>query len=109
MKPTDQNVKAVEFITETAASLDDDGTWKAISKTTERAQTLDGEWREEFVESMCIDDSLTKAIETATKAILSFIIENVYSAGFTGLIEYYDFIKKDSDKTQDKKKKPNDS
>lgn len=84
-------VKKVVFSTVTSSERLDDGTWKAITVTTERHEMDDGTVKEEKVDAMCIDDDIARAVSTSSRSALSFILENVYKNGFEGLIDYHEF------------------
>jgi len=104
---TELNFKTVVFSTVTSGERQEDGTWKAVTTTKESYTLLDDTVVEEKVDAMSIDDELSRAVDTATRSTLSFIIENVYKAGFTGLVEYFAFqrqleeAKKNDNKTKD--------
>lgn len=88
----DRKVVGRKFSSTTVSELDDEGFWKVVATSTDSA-LYEGaeEWVTEQIESMSVDRNHAEAIQTAMSSVLSFLVENVYNKGFTGLVELREY------------------
>jgi hypothetical protein len=90
--PNEKRKVAREFTTTTLCEIDSEGYWKSTSTMIDRARYEgDSEWVEEKLDAMSIDSDIQSAIQTSMASCLTYMNENVFKNGFTGLLEYREF------------------